>query len=192
MIVRPERQNLRWRAREPRRELATAAVRVVCLVVALLVSTRSSAAAPETRTEDEPVQRPPLPEPIFTETTTDIDGYEPGEIEFDVNGSQALARRNAGRIRQVSVELEGKVWSRLGIRLEPSFSSSREAGALSSGGAFGFRGAAGWGLLHDFKRDFHLQIEASERFIDDTPYAFRIQPGKQRCRSVSISRRQFG
>ena len=128
---------------------------------------------------DEPVpQRPPLPEPIFTESTTDIDGYEPGEIEFDVNGSEAVARRNGARLLLTSVEMEWKVWNRLGVRLEPSFASSREELAWTADDRFGFRAAAGWALVHDFRRDFHLQIEASERFVDDTPYVFRIQPGE--------------
>ena len=123
-------------------------------------------------------ERPPLPEPIFTESTTDIDGYEPGEIEFDLNGSEAVARRNGARVLLTSVEMEWKVWNRLGVRLEPSFASAREELAPSSTTGFGFRGAAGWNLVHDFRHDFHLQIEAAERFVDDTPYAFRIQPGE--------------
>jgi hypothetical protein len=119
-----------------------------------------------------------MPEPIFTESTTDIDGYEPGEIEFDIDAAESVARRNGARLLQTSFEMEWKVWSRLGVRLEPGFSSAREGLATSVDGGFGFRGAAGWNLLHDFRHDFHLQIEASERFIDDTPYAFRIQPGE--------------
>jgi hypothetical protein len=136
------------------------------------------AAAPSAHADEEAIRRPPLPEPIFTESTTDIDGYEPGEIEFDVNGSGAVARRNGARLYATSVEMEWKVWNRLGVRLEPSFASAREELAPAATTAFGFRGAAGWALVHDFRHDFHLQIEASGRFIDDTPYAFRIQPGE--------------
>jgi hypothetical protein len=137
-----------------------------------------AAATPAAHADEEAIQRPPLPEPIFTESTTDIDGYEPGEIEFDVNGAGAVARRNGARLYATSVEIEWKVWSRLGVRVEPSFASAREELASAATTAFGLRGAAGWALVHDFRHDFHLQIEASERFIDDTPYSFRMQPGE--------------
>jgi hypothetical protein len=148
--------------------------RPVLVFLASLVAT-----APCDAEADEAIEpRPPLPEPIFTESTTDIDGYAPGEIEFDVNGAESVARRNGARLLQTSVEMEWKVWSRLGVRLEPSFSSSRVELASSSENAFGFRGAAGWNLLHDFRHDFHLQVEASERFVDDAPYVFRDQPGE--------------
>ena len=150
---------------------------MISVRVVLLVGFMTTAAGSATA-DDRIEPRPPLPEPIFTESTTDIDGYEPGEIEFDVNGAESVARRNGARLLQTSVEMEWKVWNRLGVRLEPSFSSSREELQTSSENAFGFRGAAGWNLLHDFRHDFHLQVEASERFVDDTPYAFRIQPGE--------------
>lgn len=127
---------------------------------------------------DDTPHRPPLAEPLFTETVTDIDGYEPGEVEFDVNGSEAIARRNGARLLQTSVEVEWKVWSRLGVRLEPSFTSARAELGMTSDNAFGFRGAAGWNLIHDFANDFHLQVECGGRFVDDTPAAFRMQPGE--------------
>ena len=56
------------------------------LVVAVVVMT-SEAHADETIPH-----RPPLAEPIFTESVTDIDGYEPGEVEFDINGSEFTRR----------------------------------------------------------------------------------------------------
>jgi hypothetical protein len=130
------------------------------------------------RADEAVIPRPPLPEPIFTESTTDIDGYEPGEIEFDVNGSRTVARRNGASVLLTSVEVEWKVWNRLGVRLEPSLASAREELAPAATTTFGFRSAAGWNLVHDFRHDFHLQIEAAQRFLDDTPYAFRIQPGE--------------
>src|SRR5262249_21367291 len=61
---------------------------------------------------------------------------------------------------------------------EPGFSSTREELATSSHDALGFRAAAAWSLLHDFPRDFHAQIEASERVVDDAPDASRTEPGE--------------
>ena len=81
------------------------------LVVAVVVMT-SEAHADETIPH-----RPPLAEPIFTESVTDIDGYEPGEVEFDINGSESIARRKGSRLLQSSFEIEWKVWSRLGVLL---------------------------------------------------------------------------
>ena len=143
-----------------------------CAAVTLVFFVSGAASA------DEEIRRPPLAEPLFTETVTDIDGYEAGEVEFDVNGSESVARRGGARLFQTSIEIEWKVWSRLGLRLEPSFASSREEAATSIEKKFGFRAAAGWNLLHDFAHDFHLQIEAGARIIDDTPDAFKTQPGE--------------
>jgi len=127
---------------------------------------------------EEPIARPPLAEPIFTETVTDIDGFEPGEVEFDVNGAESVARCGGARLVQTSIEVEWKIWSRLGVRLQPSFASSREPLAASSEKKLGFRGAAGWNLIHDFEHEFHLQIEAGGRLLDDTPDAFKTQAGE--------------
>jgi hypothetical protein len=143
------------------------------VAIACMIGVPAHAAA-----DEEVVRRPPLAEPIFTETVTDIDGYEVGEVEFAVNGAESVARHRGARAFQTSVEVEWKVWSRLGIRLEPSFASSREEVGSAAGKKFGLRAAAGWNLLHDFAHDFHLQIEASGRFIDDSPDAFKIQPGE--------------
>ena len=119
-----------------------------------------------------------MPEPIFTESTTDIDGYQSGELELDLDVAESVAQRNGARFLQTSFEMEWKGWRQLGVRFEPSFASSREELATSSENAVGFRAAAAWGHLHDFRHDFHLQVEASERFVDDAPYAFRTEPGE--------------
>src|SRR5258708_2648257 len=61
------------------------------------------AIAPCDAAADEAIEpRPPLPEPIFTESTTDIDGYAPGELEFDVHGAESVARRHGARPLQTS------------------------------------------------------------------------------------------
>jgi hypothetical protein len=153
----------------------------------LATAARTAAAADEPSPSGvPPTDRPPLPEPIFTESTTDIDGYEPGEIEFDANGATMAARRGGARVLQATFEVEWKIWSRLGVRLEPGFSRARDelttaaatATSTSFHDAFGFRAAAAWSLLHDFPRDLHVQIEASQRFADDAPGASRTEPGE--------------
>jgi hypothetical protein len=141
----------------------------------IATAARFAAAAEPPR---EPIERPPLPEPIFTESTTDIDGYEPGEIEFDANAAILAARRHGARLMQTTFEMEWKVWSRLGVRFEPAFSSAREELATSWHDAFGFRAAAAWSLLHDFPRDFHVQVEASQRVVDDAAGAWGTEPGE--------------
>jgi hypothetical protein len=128
--------------------------------------------------DEEVERRPPLAEPIFTETVTDIDGYETGEVELSVNGAEAVARRGGARVYQTSAEVEWKVWSRLGLRLEPSVTSSLQEHETSSEKKFGFRTALGWNLIHDFVDDFHLQVEAGGRVIDDSPDSFKTQAGE--------------
>lgn len=124
------------------------------------------------------LERPPMPEPIFTESVTDLDGYEVGEVEFDVNGAELRARHGGARLVQTSVEAEWKVWSRLGLRLEPSFSSTWASLASPPSSRFGLRGAVGWALVHDFEHDFHLQVEAGGRLLEDVPPMFEVQPGE--------------
>jgi hypothetical protein len=127
---------------------------------------------------DAPSGRPPFPEPIFGESVTDIDSVEPGEIELEIDGFESVARRAGSRLYQTSVEVEWKAWSRLGLRFEPTFESSRPERSTVTDATFGFEGAAAWGLVHDFARDFHLQVEAAGRFLDDGAPAFASQPGE--------------
>ncbi len=66
--------------------------------VALLVTALGSSVRAEVRT---PVARPvraKMPEPLLTESITDLDGSEAGEVEVDVNGS--VLRRTRTGVRQ--------------------------------------------------------------------------------------------
>ena len=106
-------------------------------------------------------ERPPLPEPIFTETVTDLDGSEPGEFEIELNGSELHARRGGGYELTSTVELEILATRRLGLRLEPQITRAREAAFIDTRYSMNF--AASWKLYQDFPHDFHTQLEAGGR-----------------------------
>jgi hypothetical protein len=113
--------------------------------------------------ETEQPKRPPLPEPIFTETVTDLDGDEAGEVEVEVNGSNVRARRGPASELSSTVELEWLVTRRLGLRLEPSYSRARDDLGIVRRG-FGLSGGASWKLHQDFDHDFHSQLEMGGRW----------------------------
>jgi hypothetical protein len=125
--------------------------------------------------DEEESARPhvPLPEPIFTETVTDIDGNEAGEIEFEANASDFRARRGGAYALDTSIEAEWIVHPRLGLRIEPSFGWDRDA--LSANGQLGVGAGAALKLLQDFEHDFFLHLELYARLPwDESPI---VQPG---------------
>jgi hypothetical protein len=121
-----------------------------------------SLVAPTTALADEPEGRPPLPEPILDETTTDIDGTEAGEIEIEANALWLRSRMGGASSLQLSSELEWLVTRRFGFKVEPFFerSADAEASPVNSGG---LSAGVSWKLLQDFAHDFHLQLEAVGR-----------------------------
>lgn len=113
--------------------------------------------------DDRVAPRAPMPEPLFTETATDIDSYEPRECEYEVNGAHLRSRTGAAFVLQGGIEVECLVTRRLGLRLESTFARSAEfAGALATNEAGG-SAAASWKILQDFEHDFHLQAEVAGR-----------------------------
>ena len=122
----------------------------------LLVATR------EARADDDP-KHPPMPEPIFTETVTDLDGDEAGELEFELNASTLRARRGGAYLHQGSLEVEWLATRRLGFRFEPLASRGRDPGALGGKTEVGVSAGVSWKLMQDFAHDFHLQLEALGR-----------------------------
>ncbi len=110
----------------------------------------------------DPAERP-LPEPLFTETVTDLDGEEAGEAEAELNASVVRARRGGGVVSTESVEVEWLVTRRLGLRLEPFRSSSDPSGAAPSTSTYGANGALSWKLVRDPDRAFYAQAELSGR-----------------------------
>jgi hypothetical protein len=116
-----------------------------------------------------------MPEPILNETTTDVDGTEPGEVEIEGNSSILRARSGQAFDLELSAELEVLVTHHLGVKLEPFF--EREAGtqgALTN--SAGIEGSLSWKLLQDFAHDFHVQGEASGRVPTDVSTV--VQPGE--------------
>ncbi len=138
---------------------------------------------------DEPA-RPPLPEPILAETTTDIDGTEPGEIEIEANALWLRSRTGGAVSLELSSELEWLVTRRFGVKVEPFFDRSTD-GEASVEGSAGVSAGLSWKLLQDFAHDFHLQLEALGRIPADVssevdpgesplPFSLSLQSGVQR------------
>lgn len=134
------------------------AARTLPFAAALVVVT-----SPARADDDDARVRPPLPEPILTETVTDVDGAEAGEVEVEVNASALRARREGAYLYQGSVELEWLVTRRFGLRIEPLVSRGLEPTAASARTEGGLGGGLSWKLVNDFAHDFHVQIEALAR-----------------------------
>jgi hypothetical protein len=104
-----------------------------------------------------------MPEPIFTETVTDLDGYDVGEWEFEANGFDFRALRGGALSLQTSAEAEWLVTRHLGVRLEPFVASSREGGTASLRTTYGAGAGVSWKLVQDRLHDFHVQAESNVR-----------------------------
>jgi hypothetical protein len=102
-----------------------------------------------------------VPEPIFGETITDIDGEEAGEVEVEANGSVMRALRGGAYALDGSLELEWLVTRLLGVRLEPWLARDADGGPAVDAG--GVSGGVSWKLLHDSQHDFHVHLEALGR-----------------------------
>jgi hypothetical protein len=100
-----------------------------------------------------------MPEPLISESVTDIDSTEAGEVEVDLTESILRATSGESDGIKTSVEAEWRATKRLGLSAEISTSSDE---------AVGFSGAASWALLHDFKRGFHLQAEVGGQTTHET------------------------
>jgi hypothetical protein len=101
-----------------------------------------------------------MPEPLLTESITDIDGDEAGELEVDITG---MLSRTAGASRWLSaLELEWRALPRLGLALEVDLDGP--VGAAATGErdlVASVRPAASWVLLHDRAQDLHAMLELS-------------------------------
>jgi hypothetical protein len=93
-----------------------------------------------------------IPEPIVAETVTDIDGTTGGEVEFDLTGYAT------SHVQSASLEVEWRVFSRLGVELEAGL------GDESSGWDGDLRLGASVPLVH--YRGFHLMLEGGARVLD--------------------------
>ena len=120
--------------------------------------------------EEQPT-RPAFAEPIVTESVTDLDGREAGELEVELNGSTFRALRGGSWDRVASLEIEWLVTRKLGLRLEPSYAASTGPGSDGFGGS----AAASWKLVNDYENDRHLQAEVEGRYPWDA--GTTITPG---------------
>ena len=145
----------------------------VCAPILVVVLAAASARAQDRATGESQRRPAPIPEPILTESITDLDAVEAGETEFALNGQILHAARGGARAWQASVEAEWRATSHLGLRLEPSYANLEEEGRSRE---FGLQVAAAWGLFHDFENDFHVQVEATGRLTGNEK-PFESQPG---------------
>ncbi len=121
--------------------------------------------------------RRPLPEALLTESATDIDAEDAGELEFEANVARASARGGGARATLTSLEMEWRIFKQLGVRVEPSYSRIVDDGATPARDAFGVSGALGVGLVHDFARGLHLQGELLGR-TPESGNARVFEPGE--------------
>lgn len=106
---------------------------------------------------------PPVPEPLLTETVTDIDGCNVGEFEVELNGSELGSLHGGAFSRQTSAELEWLTTRRFGLRLEPTFSRSVETPRGEANSAFVFDAAVSGKILQDTLRQIYVQGEVAAR-----------------------------
>jgi len=104
----------------------------VCLLV--VVGLMTTAAAPAAA--DEPARRP-LPEALLTESTTDIDAEEAGELEVE-------ARSGGAQATLTSLEVEWRIFKVLGMRIEPSYARIANGGSAPAIDVFGLNGSLAW------------------------------------------------
>jgi hypothetical protein len=116
------------------------------------------------------VARSPLPEAVLTESATDIDAVEAGELEWEANAEVLGARRGGLRTATASLEVEWRVFEELGLRLEPSF--EQFSNGTESQHDAGIAAALAFGLFHDFERDEHLQLEVLAHTTDTAEHGF--------------------
>jgi hypothetical protein len=112
--------------------------------------------------DDDVPERPPLPESILTESTTDVDAHEAGEFELESNFASAGEARGGTQATTIDLELELRILSFLGARVEPSWTHATYSDDGRDKG-FGISGGVAVGLLHDWAHDAHLQFEFAAR-----------------------------
>ena len=138
-------------------------MKVALAGIALLSTTLGLPVRAELRTAGASPVRAKMPEPLLTESITDLDDERAGEVEVDVNGS-AFRRTSAVRQWQSSVEVEWRALERLGLALD--LGVGRALGQATSP-VMSVRPAASWVLTHSQPLDFHLMAEVSARISHD-------------------------
>lgn len=126
----------------------------LCLVVLLRLGAVSS-------TEE----RVPMPETMFSESITDIDGEEAGEVEMDVSSALMLPGPDAPSLR-LSQETEWRVLRRVGVVLEAGTVWNPNHPVAGHPVAADLRVGASWALLHLAEAGFHVQLEGNLRLLE--------------------------
>jgi hypothetical protein len=142
--------------------------------VPTLISIIAHCAVPARAAESDEA-RPPMPEPILNETTTDIDGTKPGELEVEATASVLRSRTGGAFDLELSPEIELLLTRRLGVKFEPFFERAAIA-SLPPKSSGGLTGGLSWKLLQMFGDDFHLQGEMEGRVPTDSSTV--VQPGE--------------
>jgi hypothetical protein len=133
-----------------------------CAAYVTSVASATTLVAPRALADDDETERPPLPESILTESTTDVDAHEAGEVELESNMSSVGEARGGTQATAVDLELEVRVLSFLGARIEPSWQHTTYSDDGHDEG-FGISGGLAFGLIHDWAHDAHLQLEMNAR-----------------------------
>lgn len=111
-------------------------------------------------------ERPPLPEPIFTETVTNLDGPV-GEYQLETKASEWRALRGGAQAFTTSLQGEWILSERFGARIEPAIERGLAADAARAGEAprmaGGLTSSVCWKLVRDFAREAFLQAEGRVR-----------------------------
>jgi hypothetical protein len=153
------------------------------IAIAVAVVARSAAASDGDGDE----ARAPLPEPLLTETITDIDGSDVGEVEVEANGANLRAVRGGAFAVDASLEVEWLMTRRFGVRAEPTMSEDSWGARTTAGGV---SGGASWKVFQDFRRRLYVDAEIVARLPwDSSPI---IEPGDPMSPAAVDVRAGFG
>jgi hypothetical protein len=142
-------------------------MKVAVARIALLLTASGLPVRGEVRTMVASPGRAKMPEPLLTESITDLDGERAGEIEIDANGS-LLRRATAVSQWQGSLEAEWRALERLGLAVDVGLGRVLDG---TSSPVVSVRPAASWVLTHSQPLDFHLMAEVSARISRDSTEA---------------------
>jgi hypothetical protein len=137
--------------------------RAVVFALRLFIALRCTSAA-SALAQDEPPRPPPMPEPLFNETMTDVDSDEPGEIEFELNAFRWQALQGDAYAMEGSLEFEWLITRHLGVFIEPFFTQTLDAGGNDIDRALAVSAGTSWKLVHDTAHDFYMQAELGGRY----------------------------
>ena len=138
-------------------------MKVAVARIAMLLAALGPPVRAEVQTTLSSPVRARMPEPLLTESITDLDGAVTGEVEIDV-GASALRRANGPGQWQSSVEVEWRALERLGLALELGVGRVLDSARSP---AISVRPAASWVLIHSQPLDCHLMAEVSARISGD-------------------------